>query len=111
MLLITGTLLCLQYNKEDFMKKGKRILAAFLAVLMVVAIMPTSWATKKVKAATETKVYTLNALALSVVPRQSLMLQISHSVMDLKGHRELTLAKEQQQQRMLSDSQQKVQPQ
>ena len=51
MLLVTGTLLCLQYNKEDFMKKGKRILAAFLAVLMVVAIMPTSWATKKVKAA------------------------------------------------------------
>ena len=40
MLLVTGTLLCLQYNKEDFMKKGKRILAAFLAVLMVVAIMP-----------------------------------------------------------------------
>ena len=29
--------------------------------------------------------------------------------MDLKGHRELTLAKEQQQQRMLSDSQLKVQ--
>ena len=27
-------------NKEDFMKKGKKILAAFLAVLMVVAIMP-----------------------------------------------------------------------
>ena len=49
------------------MKKGKRILAAFLAVLMVVAIMPTSWATKKVKAATETKVYTLNANDLEAV--------------------------------------------
>ena len=70
MLLVTGTLLCLQYNKEDFMKKGKRILAAFLAVLMVVAIMPTSWATKKVKAATETKVYTLNANDLEAVAQR-----------------------------------------
>ena len=68
MLLITGTLLCLQYNKEDFMKKGKRILAAFLAVLMVVAIMPfTSFSgifTSKAKAAESGKKYTFEGTEL-----------------------------------------------
>ena len=68
MLLITGTLLCLQYNKEDFMKKGKRILAAFLAVLMVVAIMPfTSFSgifTSKAKAA-ENNTYKFDATELT----------------------------------------------
>ena len=68
MLLITGTLLCLQYNKEDFMKKGKRILAAFLAVLMVVAIMPfTSFSgifTSKAKAAESGKKYTFEGTDL-----------------------------------------------
>ena len=68
MLLVTGTLLCLQYNKEDFMKKGKRILAAFLAVLMVVAIMPfTSFSgifTSKAKAAESGKKYTFEGTEL-----------------------------------------------
>ena len=68
MLLVTGTLLCLQYNKEDFMKKGKRILAAFLAVLMVVAIMPfTSFSgifTSKAKAAESGKKYTFEGTDL-----------------------------------------------
>ena len=68
MLLVTGTLLCLQYNKEDFMKKGKRILAAFLAVLMVVAIMPfTSVSgifTSKAKAAESGKKYTFEGTEL-----------------------------------------------
>ena len=68
MLLVTGTLLCLQYNKEDFMKKGKRILAAFLAVLMVVAIMPfTSFSgifTSKAKAAESGKKYTFECTEL-----------------------------------------------
>ena len=68
MLLITGTLLCLQYNKEDFMKKGKRILAAFLAVLMVVAIMPftmfSGMFTSKAKAAESGKKYTFEGTEL-----------------------------------------------
>ena len=68
MLLVTETLLCLQYNKEDFMKKGKRILAAFLAVLMVVAIMPfTSFSgifTSKAKAAESGKKYTFEGTEL-----------------------------------------------
>ena len=71
MLLVTGTLLCLQYNKEDFMKKGKRILAAFLAVLMVVAIMPfTSFSgifTSKAKAAESGKKYTFEGTELEAV--------------------------------------------
>ena len=50
------------------MKKGKRILAAFLAVLMVVAIMPfTSFSgifTSKAKAAESGKKYTFEVLNL-----------------------------------------------
>ena len=56
------------------MKKGKRILAAFLAVLMVVAIMPfTSFSgifTSKAKAAESGKKYTFEGTELEAKQRQ-----------------------------------------
>ena len=45
-------------------KKGKRIGAIVMAVLMIAGIMPTDWAAKKISAATKTNTYVLDAADL-----------------------------------------------